>query len=139
MDFELPEGPRPAHSDALLQGGHWVGLHSVLAGLAFTITTLPKTSLLPALVAGFKRVFTMQRPGITNLPALFTSLVATPARLLMTFMQSDLFSSVSSANARARPPFVIGFAAVFIAFMGAMVKKAVASKSYPGGRWPCPM
>merc|ERR1719150_3463935 len=97
---------------------------TVLAGLAFTITTLPKTSLLPALVAGFKRVFTMQRPGITNLPALFTSLAATPARLLMTFMHSDLFSSVSSANARARPPFVIGFAAAFITFMGAMVKKA---------------
>merc|ERR1739844_810593 len=44
--------------------------------------TIVKAYPVSALVAGFTRVFTMQRPGITNLPALFTSLVATPARLL---------------------------------------------------------
>merc|ERR1719391_265603 len=93
----------------------------VLAGFAFTITTFPKTSRLPAFVAGFNRVFTMQSPGNTNLPAFFTSFVATPARLLITFMHSDFFSSVSEAKASAKPPLVMGFAPDFIAFIGAMV------------------
>merc|ERR1719277_1297222 len=43
----------------------------VLAGFAFTITILPKISLLPALVAGFRRVLIMHRPGIVHLPVFF--------------------------------------------------------------------
>merc|ERR1719391_1493437 len=98
----------------------------VLAGFAFTITPFPKTSRLPAFVAGFSRVFTMHSPGSTNLPAFFTSFVATPARLLITFMHSDFFSSVSEAKASAKPPLVMGFAPdfiAFIAFIGAMVAR----------------
>merc|ERR1711862_839203 len=54
-------------------GNHWVAAQNaffnadtgnafttVLAGLAFTMTTLPKTSLFPAFVAGFKRVLCAQ-------------------------------------------------------------------------------
>ena len=51
----------------------------VLAGLAFTITSFPKTSLLPAFVAGFTRVFSMATPGMTNLPVFFTSAEASVA------------------------------------------------------------
>merc|ERR1719230_2220911 len=98
-------------------------LTTVLAGLAFTITTFPKTSLFPALVAAFWRVLIMQMPGKTNFPALFTCSVATPARVLTIFMHSDLLSSVSVANASARPPLVIAFAPAFIDFMGAMMSK----------------
>merc|ERR1712032_948713 len=47
------------------------------AGFAFTTTTFPKTSLLPALVAGFMRVLILQSPGRVNTPLLFTSLVPT--------------------------------------------------------------
>merc|ERR1719262_1845923 len=90
---------------------------TVLAGLAFTIITLPKTSLLPALVAGLRRVFTMQMPGKTNFPALFTCSAAMPARLLTIFMHSDFLISVSVANASASPPLVMGLAPPFIAFM----------------------
>merc|ERR1712207_120105 len=72
-------------------------LTTVHAGFAFTITTFPKTSLLPALVAGFLRVFIMQRPGMVNLPALFTSFVPTSAAV---------------ANAATRPDF--DMAALFI-------------------------
>merc|ERR1712227_108106 len=55
----------------------------VRAGFAFTITNLPKTSLSPALVAGFLRVLTMQKPGKVNLPVDLTSLEAISARLEM--------------------------------------------------------
>merc|ERR1712228_735801 len=51
----------------------------VLAGLALTITILPKISLLPAFVAGFRRVLIMHKPGIVHLPTFFTSFVATVA------------------------------------------------------------
>merc|ERR1740127_237797 len=108
---------------------------TVLAGLAFTIITLPKTSLLPALVAGFWRVLIMHKPGKTNFPALFTSLVAMAARLSMIFAASAFLISIPDAtSASARPPLVIGLAPAFIpfmalafiafiAFIGAMVKR----------------
>merc|ERR1719454_880493 len=51
-------------------------LTMVLAGFALTITILPKISLLPALVAGFKRVLIMHKPGIVHFPVFFTSRVA---------------------------------------------------------------
>merc|ERR1719249_275025 len=87
-------------------------------------TNFPKTSLLPAFVAGFRRVFTMHRPGNTNFPAFFTCCAPTSPKLVSTFMQSDFFNSVCAANASASPPLVKAFAPdffmAFIAFIGAM-------------------
>merc|ERR1719189_2447919 len=59
-----------------------------LAGFAFTTTTLPNISLLPAFVAGFVFSFSIVRPGTVNLPADLTSFVPTAARLASTFLQS---------------------------------------------------
>merc|ERR1712190_70271 len=89
------------------------------AGLAFTITTLPKTSLLPALVAGFTLVFSLHRPGRANTPVDPTSFVATSAKLLMSFAHTDFFNSHSVASASAIAPFVMLFV-VFI--MGAIAR-----------------
>merc|ERR1712226_1282551 len=55
------------------------------AGFAFTMTTLPKTSRLPAFVAGFVLVFSLQRPGSMKIPVLATSAVAMLARVSSTF------------------------------------------------------
>merc|ERR1711981_427015 len=46
------------------------------AGLAFTMTVLPNTSLFPALVAGFILVLILHKPGRVKMPVLATSLVA---------------------------------------------------------------
>merc|ERR1711972_506893 len=59
------------------------------AGFAFTITTLPKTSRLPAFVAGFVLVFNRKRPGNMKTPVLATSFDASSARLSMTFEHTD--------------------------------------------------
>merc|ERR1712190_506926 len=88
----------------------------VLAGFALTLTSLPKAILLPAFWAGLLRVLIMHTPGMTNLPAFFTSAVARAAKLSMTAAHSFGFSSFSSANAAAIAPFVIAFAPAFIAF-----------------------
>merc|ERR1712187_175733 len=40
------------------------------AGFAFTTIILPKISLLPAFVAGFIRVFSLNKPGIEKVPVL---------------------------------------------------------------------
>merc|ERR1719437_311160 len=107
---------------AFLSAATAKALTTVLAGLALTITTLPKISFLPALVAGLRRVLIMQRPGIVHFPTFFTSCVATLARVSKTFVTSDSFSSVPSARACARAPLVMGFPPfiAFIAFIGAM-------------------
>merc|ERR1712185_286758 len=60
----------------------------VRAGFAFTMTTFPKTSLLPALVAGLVRVLILTRPGIVKMPVLLTSLVAISA------IESMIFAAV---------------------------------------------
>merc|ERR1719297_304687 len=73
------------------------------AGFAFTMTTLPKTSFLPAFVAGLFLSFSMHRPGMVNLPALFTSLVATAARLSNSCLQTDPLISVPSIMAFTMP------------------------------------
>merc|ERR1740120_539334 len=80
-----------------------LALTIVFAGFAFTITTLPKISLLPALVAGFVLVFSMTRPGMVNLPVFFTSLVATSVKLSINFLAAAGFCSVASASAPAMP------------------------------------
>merc|ERR1719463_32843 len=94
----------------------------VLAGFALTITSFPKISFLPALVAGFRRVLIMHKPGIVHFPVFFTSLVATLARVSKTLVTCDLFSSVPSARACANAPLLIGLPPfiAFIAFIGAM-------------------
>merc|ERR1711972_914293 len=90
------------------------------AGFAFTITTLPKTSLLPAFVAGFVRVFNLHKPGREKRPVLPTSFVAISAKLSMNFEHTDFLSSHDVASASAMAPLVIGLPAVFIVFMGAI-------------------
>merc|ERR1711979_92246 len=90
------------------------------AGFASTITTLPKTSLLPAFVAGFVRVFNLHKPGREKRPVLPTSFVAISAKLSMNFEHTDFFSSHEVASASAIAPFVIGLPAVFIVPMGAI-------------------
>merc|ERR550525_2095124 len=80
-------------------------LTTVLAGLTLTMTTLPKTSLLPAFVAGFKRVLTMHKPGTTNFPARFTSFAAISARLFIAFVHSDFLISVALRVLGQGPPW----------------------------------
>merc|ERR1712232_851162 len=72
---------------------------TVLAGLALTMTTFPKTSLLPAFVAGFRRVLIMHRPGSTNLPALFTCCVPISAKLFTAFAHTAFLRPVLSESA----------------------------------------
>merc|ERR1740121_2611053 len=76
------------------------------AGFAFTITTLPKTSLSPAFVAGLVRVFKRHNPGMENTPVFATSCVATSERLSMTFEHTDLFNSHDVASASASALFM---------------------------------
>ena len=95
---------------------------TVLAGRAFTITSLTKAIFLPAFLAGFTRILIMHTPGMTNLPALFTSLLAMTAQLSMSFEHAVFFISNSVARASAMAPLVMAFA-VFIAFIGAIVVK----------------
>merc|ERR1712137_1174466 len=110
-------------SDALLQGGCGKAFTIFRAGFAFTITTLPKTSLLPAFVAGFVRVFNLHKPGRENRPVLPTSFVAISAKLSMNLEHTDFLSSQDVASASAIAPLVIGLPveAVFIVFMGAII------------------
>ena len=51
-----------------------------LAGFALTITTLPKTSLFPAFVAGFILVLILHTPGMGKIPVLLTSRMAISAQ-----------------------------------------------------------
>merc|ERR1711979_19012 len=67
-----------------------------LAGFAFTTTTLPNISLLPAFVAGFVFNFSIAKPGTVNFPVDFTSLVATAARLASAFLQSAAFIALGA-------------------------------------------
>merc|ERR1712154_464909 len=64
---------------------------------------------------------------MVNLPALFTSLVATAARLSSTFLTAAGFSSVAVASAAAMPDFdmtALFIAAAFIA-RGAIARLGV--------------
>ena len=68
-----------------------------LAGFAFTMTTLPKTSRLPALVAGFVLSLRRANPGIAKTPVFLTSVAATPASSLRIFAHCVFLSSVAGA------------------------------------------
>merc|ERR1711972_32946 len=67
-------------------------------------------------VAGFRRVLIMQSPGMVNLPALFTSFVATLARVSKILEPSDFFRSCVVAMASARPVLVMTGLPDFIDF-----------------------
>merc|ERR1719346_727023 len=59
---------------------------------------------------------------MVKMPAFFTSAVAISARELMTFVQTDFFSSHFSARESATAPLVMA-AAFIAAFMGAMASR----------------
>jgi len=88
-----------------------------LAGAAFTLIVLPKATLVPAFLAGFILVLIMQRPGIVNLPAFFTSAVARLAKLSRSCEHCDFFRPLSLAKASAMPPFVRALAETALAFI----------------------
>merc|ERR1740121_2520007 len=95
-------------------------LTTFFAGLALTMTTLPKTSRLPALVAGFILVLILHKPGRVKMPVLTTSFVAISQRLPMSFAHTDFLSSLSVASASARAPLVMALA---VDFMGAISRE----------------
>merc|ERR1719199_469497 len=90
---------------------------TVLAGFAFTFTSLPKIFLTPALVAGFTRVLILQRPGIVKMPFFFTSPVASSAKLSRRPDIALVLSSCLSAKALTIAPFDMALAPAFIAFI----------------------
>merc|ERR1719491_2468193 len=100
----------------------------VFAGFALTIISLPKTSLFPALVAGFRRVLIITTPGMVNLP-LLTSLAATSARLSKTFLQSDFFTALFVSKAATSSVLLID-AAPIMAFIAAFIAGAICVKRY---------
>merc|ERR1719498_538625 len=100
---------------------------TVLAGFAATTTSLPNIKRLPALVAAFLLVLIITKPGMTNLPTVFTCLAPISARASTIFEQSDFFTSDAAARASAMPPLdsawpaARGFAFIaFIAFIAFM-------------------
>merc|ERR1719190_10319 len=89
------------------------------AGFAFTITTLPKISRLPAFVAGFVLAFNLHRPGTAKTPVFATSFAASSAKLFITWVHCFVFNSHDVASALAMAPFVMLFADfIAVAFMG---------------------
>merc|ERR1719243_550942 len=95
----------------------------VLAGFAFTMTTLPKLSRFPALVAFFWRVLIMTTPGMTNLPFFFASCVAMLARVLKAVLMTPLFTSQLSASAAVRALLVMPADFIIGAISAAWVRK----------------
>merc|ERR1740127_274817 len=116
---------RNAHLKCCLRAATGYAFTIVLAAFALTFTSLPKAILVPALVAGLWRVLIMQRPGMTNLPAFFTSAVARAAKLSMIPAHCFGFSSFCSASVVRIAPFVKAFAPAFIAFIAFMGDMAV--------------
>merc|ERR1719272_1550324 len=87
------------------------------AGLADTFCICPKIILSQALRAGLFLSLSMVMPGITNLPAFFTSAVATSQRVSKTPLTSFFFSPVVVLIASYMPLAVILEPAAFMAFM----------------------
>merc|ERR1719488_380123 len=102
------------------------------AGFALTTTALPKTSLFPALVAGFMRVLILQRPGNVKIPFFFTSAVPTSAMLEKIFVTTPFFSSHLPATASARAPLLIATALDFMA--GAIAEPSSRNWDGRGGK-----
>merc|ERR1740127_358072 len=111
-----PRGAAPPRPQMLFfRAARGNALTILRAGLALTMTVLPKISRLPALVAGLVRVLIFRRPGSMKTPVLVTSFVAISVRLLMAFMTTVFFSSCSAASASAMEPLVMAFAGIFAA------------------------
>ena len=78
-------------------------MRSVLAGFAFTMTTLPKISRCPAFVAFFWPFLIIATPEMTNLSVFFlASVVAMLARVLRAVLMTPRFTSQLSDNAAVR-------------------------------------
>merc|ERR1740127_154560 len=92
---------------------------TVFAGRAFTRTVLPNIFFSVALVAGLTRLLILHMPGSVNCPTVPISLVAMPARLLMTLVACFVLISNSPAIAFTRAPLVMAFllAVAFAAFI----------------------
>merc|ERR1719330_1240529 len=93
---------------------------------AFTIITFPKTSFLPAFVAGLFLIFSMHKPGMVNLPEPFTSFVATVASFSNNCLQTDPLTSVPSIMAATMPDLDMAAPFMAAAFMaGAFARGAI--------------
>merc|ERR1719440_789871 len=90
---------------------------TVFAGFAATLTSFPNINLVPAFVAGFFLVLMMQRPGMANLPTLFTSFEPSSARAPITLVTSRLLRLSVDATLSAILDFDIARTPAFIAFM----------------------
>merc|ERR1719229_1493876 len=117
MNVRSPVARQTQNSLLMATAGN--ALTTVFAGFALTTTTLPNISLLPALVAGFFRVFSIAMPGMTNLAFFFTSSVAMAASASKNFFAAAGLISHASATAEARELFVITEEAIAFIF-GAM-------------------
>merc|ERR1719362_1897993 len=125
--------PAPPAQNSFFKAATQKAFTTVLAGLAFTITTLPKISFLPALVAGLTRVLIMHKPGMVNLPTFLVSLAPKAARAFKTDTTCPFFNSASSASFRAMAPLDIA-RPVFMPFMalGAMAARDEGCGAVPG-------
>merc|ERR1719265_252006 len=89
----------------------------LVAGRALTLIVLPKAVVVPAFLAGLIRVLSMQSPGRVNLPAFFTSDVASVTSSVINpetafFSKPDL-----DANSAVMPLFDIDTAFAFMTFI----------------------
>merc|ERR1719411_629405 len=84
-------------------------LTTVLAGFAFTSTSLPNIIFFEAFVAGFLLVLILARPGMVKTPAFFTSAAPMSAKLVKSFVTTLFFSSdlVARVSAMAPLPMVL--------------------------------
>merc|ERR1712087_753354 len=116
------EAPRQATSQTIFFTADTAyAFTTVLAGFAFTTTSLPNIIRLPAFVAGFSLVLILHSPWTVNTPLPLTSFVPMSARAASNLEQTVFLRSCCAANAAARPPFDIGaplfLAIAFIAFI----------------------
>ena len=92
----------------LIQDIRFLIIGRFLTGVAFTLTTFPKTSLFPALVAGFMRVLILQTPGMVNTPVLFISCVAISARLFRIYPTKNKNQNESNEFMVLSPRIALG-------------------------------
>ena len=102
---------------------------TVLAAFAFTLTSLPKMFLIPALVAGLTRVLILQRPGIVKMPVFFTSAVAKVAKLSRSSEHAFVFISCFSAKVAQIAPLDMALAPDFMDFMAFFMAMVAAGKT----------
>ena len=74
----------------------------VLAGLALHLVSTPNAILIPALVAGLRRVLILQRPGIVKMPFFLTSVVARVANLPFLYARNHIMEYYGQLDAQIR-------------------------------------